>query len=99
MAKLEKIEPSEHGPDYAFFCVGCQCSHGVWTTRSGHPVWDFNGDLEKPTFLPSIRVSWPSGEENKENVCHSFIKDGRIQYLADCTHAFAGQIVDLPEIE
>lgn len=29
-------------------------------------------------------------------VCHSFVKDGRIQFLTDCTHALAGQTVDLP---
>lgn len=30
-------------------------------------------------------------------VCHSFVVDGRIQFLADCTHALAGQTVDLPD--
>lgn len=30
-------------------------------------------------------------------VCHSFITDGRIQFLGDCTHELAGQTVDLPE--
>lgn len=29
--------------------------------------------------------------------CHSFVTDGRIQFLGDCTHALAGQTVDLPE--
>jgi hypothetical protein len=29
-------------------------------------------------------------------VCHSFVTDGRIQYLGDCTHALVGQTVDLP---
>ena len=29
-------------------------------------------------------------------VCHSFVTDGRIQFLSDCTHALAGQTVDLP---
>lgn len=31
-------------------------------------------------------------------VCHSFVTDGRIQFLGDCTHALTGQTVDLPEI-
>ena len=31
-------------------------------------------------------------------VCHSFVTDGRIQFLGDCTHALAGQTVDLPEM-
>jgi hypothetical protein len=30
-------------------------------------------------------------------VCHSFVTDGRIRFLSDCTHALAGQTVDLPE--
>lgn len=29
-------------------------------------------------------------------ICHSFVTDGRIQYLSDCTHALAGQTIDLP---
>ncbi|GAN52632.1 hypothetical protein ME121_6810 [Methylobacterium sp. ME121] len=28
-------------------------------------------------------------------VCHSFVTDGRIQFLGDCTHALAGQTVPL----
>lgn len=30
-------------------------------------------------------------------VCHSFVTDGRIQFLGDCTHARAGQTVDIPD--
>jgi hypothetical protein len=30
--------------------------------------------------------------------CHSFVADGRIQFLADCTHALANQTVDLPDV-
>ena len=28
--------------------------------------------------------------------CHSYIKDGRMEFLNDCTHHLAGQTVDLP---
>jgi hypothetical protein len=31
-----------------------------------------------------------------DRVCHSFVVDGRIQFLGDCTHHLAGQTVDLP---
>ena len=34
--------------------------------------------------------------ENAPMVCHSFVTDGRIQYLGDCTHELANQTVDLP---
>lgn len=30
-------------------------------------------------------------------ICHSFVTDGRIQFLDDCTHDMAGQTVDLPD--
>ncbi len=32
-------------------------------------------------------------------VCHSFVTDGRIQFLGDCTHALAGQTVALLDVE
>ena len=31
--------------------------------------------------------------------CHSFVNDGKIQFLADCTHALAGKTVDLKDAE
>lgn len=34
--------------------------------------------------------------DSAPTVCHSFVTDGRIQFLGDCTHALAGQTVDLP---
>ena len=30
--------------------------------------------------------------------CHSFVTDGRIQFLGDCSHALANQTVDLPPL-
>lgn len=39
----------------------------------------------------------PWKQEKVDTVCHSFVTDGRIQFLGDCTHALAGQTVDLPE--
>lgn len=29
--------------------------------------------------------------------CHSFVVDGQMQFLGDCTHALAGQTVPIPE--
>lgn len=48
-------------------------------------------------------VSQPGGTEAVLShpkfkwVCHSFVTDGRIQFLSDCTHTLAGQTVDLPK--
>lgn len=31
-------------------------------------------------------------------VCHTFITDGMVQFLGDCTHALAGQTLPLPDL-
>lgn len=81
-----------------FWCPGCGCVHAVWVR--GPSAWGFNGDYEKPTFTPSILVT--GGTPHKDGGpkrCHTFITDGVIDFLADCSHALAGQkhaIVPLP---
>ncbi len=72
------------------FCPGCECVHGP------NAGWTFNGDFEKPTFSPSILVKGADGDGAK-TVCHSFVRDGQIQFLGDCTHELAGKTVDLPD--
>ena len=59
------------------------------------PCWGWNGSLTAPTFTPSINV-WPEGRARWGYPrCHSFITDGRIQFLGDCEHELAGQTVAL----
>jgi hypothetical protein len=60
-------------------------------------VWQFDGNVERPTLSPSLLLTYEGGEPSRRFVCHTFVNGGRIQYLADCTHRFAGQTVDLPE--
>lgn len=59
--------------------------------------WTFNGDLEKPTITPSIHVWHKDGNGNRITKCHSFVTDGKIQYLGDCQHKLVGQTIELPE--
>lgn len=37
----------------------------------------------------------------KCGICHTFVRDGKIEYLSDCTHEFAGKIINMfvPESE
>jgi hypothetical protein len=57
--------------------------------------WD---DHEPPVTPENIeeykRAPWTQSKVHR--VCHSFITDGRIQFLGDCTHALAGQTVEIP---
>lgn len=76
-----------------FWCPGCDVAHRVTTWRANSQgEWSWNGDMVKPTITPSVLVQ---GGPN-DTRCHSFVTDGRIQFLADSTHDLAGQTVDLP---
>lgn len=96
MAKLESV--SNVPGMYQFFCPGCQTYHGVWTNKEKSPCWDFNDNIDSPTVSPSLLVRH-TNREGGSCICHSFIRDGRIQFLSDCTHELAGQTVELPEID
>lgn len=64
-----------------------------------HPVWGWNGDVYNPTFTPSILTQLPWGEKRKEIRNHVFVRNGRIQYLSDCSHKYAGKtLVELPKL-
>lgn len=60
--------------------------------RDGHYVPGYTGECwctynEKH---PEALVPFKCG------VCHSFVTDGKIQFLPDCTHGLAGQTVEIP---
>lgn len=89
-----------------FECPGCQFRHKVMVGQGPGPRWGWNGSVDLPTFTPSVLVSWkePSSIESEfddpdkdiQKVCHSFVRDGNIQFLNDCSHSLAGQTVPLP---
>ncbi len=82
--------PSDRGDGskgYMIHCPACGCGHQCDSR------WEFNGDFDKPTFRPSLLTSGGS----QQGRCHSYITDGRIEYLPDSTHELAGKTVDLPD--
>lgn len=87
---------------YLFECPGCQIGHYVTIEpyrASNGASWRFNGDLEKPTFQPSVLSRWDFDPvtQKESKVCHLFVREGKIHYLSDCTHSLASQVIDLPE--
>lgn len=106
MAKLKAVNHynSDELYGYMFECPGCGSAHMpvVNNKQPDGPEWTFNEDLDRPTFAPSLLVRWEEyqgeGQPTKKHVCHSFIQDGQIQFLNDCTHSLAGKTVDLPEV-
>lgn len=82
------------GEQLWFNCPGCECAHG-FTVGSSVPGrnWQWNGSMDKPTFTPSLLCN----KDYPESRCHSFVTDGKIQFLSDCYHGLAGQTVEIPD--
>lgn len=63
-------------------------------SRAGTPCWTWNGDVEKPTLRPSILTT----QEWNGLRCHTWVNDGKAQFLDDCSHPLRGQTVDMLEV-
>jgi len=95
MAKIRKVINNEIGGQYTFVCPGCNCEH-TFDDR-----WEFNNDFENPTISPSFLQTGFIGFDGEKPMygrCHSFIENGMIRYLNDCTHKLAGKTVELLDI-
>lgn len=77
-----------------FLCPGCKYGHHARIKGSG-PVWGWNGSMDKPTFTPSLLVN----QHYPESRCHSWVRDGMIEFLPDSFHELKGQTVPLPPAE
>ncbi len=61
--------------------------------RAGTGCWTWNGSATAPTLRPSVLT------EGHGYRCHSWINDGEVQYLQDCSHDLRGQVVALNPVE
>jgi hypothetical protein len=79
------------GKTLAHWCPGCDSLHVINVEKPNHcnALWTWDGNVEQPTFSPSINIV---------GVCHYFIKAGQIEFCSDSRHALAGQTVPLPEL-
>jgi|GEM_PF-475315 hypothetical protein len=97
---------------YEIKCIACGNNHifytlpGYYKSEGRSINWNFDGNLEMPTFTPSLNQT--TGSLAMSNYkdgdipptrCHSIVTNGKIQYCGDCTHSYKGQTIDLPEIE
>ncbi len=111
-AKLRHCKEGDKEYDLLWFwCPGCDEYHAFKVNIPGS--WDWNGSEESPTITPSILVRGTKriSDEEAERilrgehieaiplVCHSYVTDGKIRFLADSAHALAGQTVDLPDMD
>lgn len=92
--------PDAHGM-LTFWCPGCNSGHTV--TYGGGETWQWDGNTERPTLSPSVLANGTRGNSTEEwnrahPRCHTFVRDGRIEYLNDCEHDLAGQTIDMVPI-
>lgn len=81
------------------WCPACDRAHrfeilgedGSHPDRPRGDHWTWDGNLESPTFSPSLLVH-AGGDQPR---CHSFLRAGRWEFLTDSTHALAGQTVPM----
>jgi len=108
--KLRTIE----GDRLGFWCPGCEEMHVVtssWTFNGDYdkPTFSPSVLVTNGHYVPGQvhTTCWCTyNEEHKDDPapftcerCHSFVINGQIHFLSDCTHKLAGQIVDLKEME
>lgn len=89
---MTKIKQEGQAGEYIHYCPGCNCLHMINTAEknSWGAIWSFDMNFEKPTFHPSVNLG-PAR-------CHYNITNGLIIFHPDCTHSFAGQTIELPQI-
>lgn len=109
MAALGKKLRTLQGGRFQFHCPGCDDRHAVdgrWTFNGNgdYPTFSPSIKVEYPHWVPPVtpenideynRKPWE--QRQVVYICHSFVTDGCIQFLGDCTHRLAGQTVDLPD--
>lgn len=95
----------DHGVHYdclMFVCPGCVVGGTAGglglhllpvNTTNKTPAWHWDGNLEFPTLSPSILTG-----KGTAQICHSFLKAGVFEFLEDCTHSLAGQLVAIPDL-
>jgi hypothetical protein len=92
---------------WMIFCPACKSGHMFderWTFNGDVHKPTFRASMmvrstrhEPPitaeNFAEWKRAPWP--QHDVKTVCHSYVTDGQIQYLGDCTHELAGKTVPL----
>ena len=95
-----KLWERKNGSDsyFLFWCPGCGHAHSYQVPR-----WTFNGNHEKPSFTPSLRIFTPAydygnGPQPERTCCHLYVTDGELRYCGDCPHDHNGKTVPMQDI-
>lgn len=84
---------------YTHWCPACNEPHdyAVETPFWNGARWSWDGNVEAPSFQPSMSIKigpFPDGHIER---CHYYLTAGKLIYTGDCTHSLKGQTVPLPD--
>ena len=83
MGLLSAILRNVEGDRLAWWCPGCDMPHQIAVGEGPGPRWGWNGNADRPTFTPSVRVSYDGPDAGRDGappaMCHSFVVDGQMQ--------------------
>jgi hypothetical protein len=68
-------------------------------SRDNSNAWTWNGDVYNPTLKPSVLVQGFVPGTRQPLRCHTWITDGKAQFLGDCSHDLVNTTVDLKDVE
>lgn len=92
MPKVVPFDRNDKQAGWMFECPGCRGYHVV------DDRWLFNGDVNAPTFHPSINNRIDYAEPTRSPmICHLWVTNGKLQFINDCTHELAGQTIPMPD--
>lgn len=96
----------------SFRCPGCDSYHTInqgWKWNGSHDrptftpsILEKSGHYARPgePCWCTYNAEYPDNPSSfKCHICHSFVTDGKIQFLGDCTHEKAGQTLEIPDWE
>ncbi len=98
---MAKVKINEDGIFATFQCPGCKRGHSYtialndYMKERKHPCWKFNGDVNNPTFTPSL-LNYRSETCPR---CHLYVKNGKIEFCSDCEHDLKGQTIEMKDIK
>lgn len=100
MMKLsDALRSVERG--HSHWCPACEEMHLIPSS------WQFDGNVESPTFTPSVRITYNGPDAGKDRgdlsrapyaCCHYNLSAGRLVFHDDSTHPYGGCTVPLPPI-
>ncbi len=111
LRRWRNSDTGESGELVWFWCAGCDTHHAInpkgwtWNGDAERPTFTPSVLVRGVEMTDEGKAMLERGDRppdgsypSRPHVCHSFVTDGRIQYLTDSTHALAGQTVPLQDV-